>query len=84
MSVETWQEEMARWKRDPESLKRRKEEGLAVGRMLREKGVDLPIVLPNPYFPVGDQIGREANILADGDRPFLDVGETDVEKVFNP
>lgn len=60
--VETWQEEMARWKRDPESLRRRKEEGQAVARMLTENGVDLPIVLPNPHYPVGGQVGREARI----------------------
>ncbi len=61
-AVETWQEEMARWKRDPESLKRHKEDIAEVGKILRDHGVDLPIVLPNPHFPVGDQIGREARI----------------------
>lgn len=60
--VETWQEEMARWKRDPEALRRRKEEGAEVAKLLREQGVDLPIVRPNPHYPVGEQIGREARI----------------------
>lgn len=82
-NVETWQAEMARFQRDPEALKRRKEEGLAVGRMLREKGLDLPIVVPNPWFPVGDQIGREANLFREEmEQPGLDVGGVDLSKEF--